>query len=98
MPTKFEIELQGRAERAIRRDNIKKIDAMIKEAEDLLIVMPASTLDEGLVIEDDGTAAFAPITAGFEDDDAILIDVEVFDHPAFEGTKEGNVLLAEAFA
>ena len=46
MPTKFEIELQGRAERAIRRDNIKKIDAMIKEAEDLLIVMPASTLDE----------------------------------------------------
>jgi len=46
MPTKFEIELQGRAERAIRQDNIKKIDAMIKEAEDLLAVMPASSLDE----------------------------------------------------
>ena len=46
MPTKFEIELQGRAERAIRRDNLRKIDAMIKEAEDLLIVMPASSLDE----------------------------------------------------
>ena len=46
MPTKFEIELQGRAERAIRRDNIEKIDAMIKEAEDLLAVMPASTLNE----------------------------------------------------
>lgn len=44
--TKFEIELQGRAERAIRQDNIKKIDAMIKEAEDLLAVMPASSLDE----------------------------------------------------
>ena len=46
MPTKFEIELQGRAERAIRQDNIKKIDAMIKEAEDLLAVMPASSIDE----------------------------------------------------
>lgn len=46
MPTKFEIELQGRAERAIRQDNIKKIDAKIKEAEDLLAVMPASSLDE----------------------------------------------------
>ena len=46
MPTKFEIELQGRAERAIRQDNINKIDAMIKEAKDLLAVMPASSLDE----------------------------------------------------
>ena len=46
MPTKFEIEMQGRAERAIRQDNINKIDAMIKEAEDLLAVMPASSLDE----------------------------------------------------
>lgn len=46
MPTKFEIELQGRAERAIRQDNIRKIDAMIKEAEDLLIVIPGATLDE----------------------------------------------------
>lgn len=46
MPTKFEIELQGRAERALRRDNLRKIDAMIKEAEDLLIVMPASSLEE----------------------------------------------------
>ena len=46
MPTKFEIEMQGRAERAIRQDNINKIDAMIKEAEDLLAVMPSSSLDE----------------------------------------------------
>lgn len=46
MPTKFELEMQGRAERAIRQDNINKIDAMIKEAKDLLAVMPASSLDE----------------------------------------------------
>jgi len=46
MPTKFELEIQGRAERAIRQDNINKIDAMIKEAKDLLAVMPASSIDE----------------------------------------------------
>ena len=46
MPTKFELEIQGRAERAIRRDNLRKIDAMIKEAKDLLAVMPASSIDE----------------------------------------------------
>ena len=46
MPTKFELEIQGRAERAIRQDNLNKIDAMIKEAKDLLAVMPASSIDE----------------------------------------------------
>ena len=31
MATKFELEMQGRAERAIRDDNINKINGMIQE-------------------------------------------------------------------
>jgi uncharacterized ferredoxin-like protein len=40
MATKFEREMQGRATRAIRQDNIDKINAMIKETEDVLSVVP----------------------------------------------------------
>ena len=46
MATKFELEMQGRAERAIRDDNINKINGMIQECEDLLAVMPNTTPEE----------------------------------------------------
>lgn len=46
MATKYELEMQGRAERAIREHNINKINGMIQECEDLLAVMPKTTPKE----------------------------------------------------
>ncbi len=39
--TKFDREMQAMGERAVRQDNINKIDAMIAECEDILAVMPS---------------------------------------------------------
>lgn len=41
--TKFDREMQAMGERAVRQDNINKIDAMIAECEDMLAVMPSRT-------------------------------------------------------
>ena len=39
--TKFDREMQAMGERAVRQDNINKINAMIADCDDLLAVMPS---------------------------------------------------------